>query len=99
MIGRIHGVLDSGVGKTLLEKAMAMTAQDSLQKLLLLQPGNEIERRLVSLLLDLTVTPLLSRRISLPVIVLGSDFQRYSCQIGTVSIILFQFILAELGSV
>ena len=99
MIGRIHGILDSCVGKTLLEKAMAMTAQDCLKKLLLLQPRDEIECGLVCLLLDHTIAPLLTFGICFSGIILGSDLQRDSCQICTVAIIQFQFRLAELRSV
>ena len=69
-VGSTDGVLDCGRRETLLEEAVHMAGQDCFQLLLLLEPCDEVQGRLVGLLLHLAVAPLLSFWIGLARIIL-----------------------------
>ena len=94
-----HSVLDGGRGEPLLEEMVHVAGKDCLELFLLLEPGNEVLGGLVCPLLDLAVTPLLSRGICLTRVILLGDLKGNPCEVGAVSVGSLQLRLAEFGSV
>ena len=89
-----------GCGReTFLEEAVHMAGKDGLELFLLLEPGDEVHGGLVSPLLDLTVTPFLSGRVSLSGIIFLGYLKGDTREIGAVAVIHLQLRLAELGCV
>ena len=86
IISRTDGVLDGCGRETLLEEAVHVAAKDSFEEFLLLQPGTELQGRLVRPLLDLAIAPFLPCRVGFSGIVCLRYLKWNACEVRAVAV-------------